>query len=155
MKLKFKKLHHSAVIPSYAKEGDAGLDLTATGIMYDDETGVTTIKTDLAVEIPEGHVGLLFPRSSIFKTPYRLSNAVGVIDSGYRGEIMFKFDISTGLLSRMGANQDLKTLDENSYQIGDRVGQLIVIPYPKVEIEEVKKLSDTERGTRGHGSSGR
>ena len=95
MEVKIKKLHPDAVIPSYSKEGDAGMDLTATEIIYEDETGVTTIKTDIAIEIPKGYVGLLFPRSSIFKTPYRLANCVGVIDSGYIGEIMFKFDIST------------------------------------------------------------
>ena len=91
MKLKIKKLNENAVIPKYAKQGDAGLDLTCTEIEFDNDTNTTLYKTGLAVEIPEGYVGLLFPRSSIYKTVLNLTNSVGVIDSGYRGEIMMRF----------------------------------------------------------------
>ena len=89
MKIKIKKLHNDAVIPQYAKPGDAGMDLTAVDVSAD--LGYLTYKTGIAIQIPEGHVGLLFPRSSIYKTGQTLSNCVGVIDSGYRGEIMMKF----------------------------------------------------------------
>ena len=82
MKIKIKKLHPSAIIPSYAKAGDAGLDLTITGIK--DESFQVTYGFGIALEIPEGYVGLVFPRSSIKKTELILSNSVGVIDSGYR-----------------------------------------------------------------------
>ena len=137
MKVKIKKLHPEAVIPSYAKDGDAGMDLTAIDVSA--SSGHITYHTGLAIEIPRWHVGLLFPRSSVYKTGQSLSNCVGVIDSGYRGEIMMKFTLSpTG----------------QEYNIGDRVGQLIVMPYPKIEFEEVKELSDSQRGDGGFGSSG-
>ena len=137
MELKFKKLSENAVLPKYAKAGDAGMDLTAIEMEFKD--GIHTYKTGLAVEIPYGYVGLIFPRSSIYKTSLRLTNSVGVIDSGYRGEIMFKF----------------KADGETVYDVGDRVGQLFVIPYPTMEPVFVDELSNTERGDGGYGSSGR
>ena len=90
MKVKIKKLHEDAVIPSYAKHGDAGVDLYSVRVDKDKKQNDVHY-TGLAIEIPEGYVGLLFPRSSISKTSCFLRNAVGVIDSGYRGEIMLKF----------------------------------------------------------------
>ena len=141
MKVKIKKLHPDAVIPYYAKHGDAGMDLTATTKEYDGY-GNIVYGTGLAFEIPEGYVGLLFPRSSNSKYDLILSNSVGVIDSGYRGEVMMKF--------RM-----FKHVIESHYDIGDRIGQLIIMPYPKVEFEEVQELSETERGEGGYGSTGK
>lgn len=82
MKVKIKKLHPDAVIPVYAKAGDAGLDLTAISESWNEDDSMVTYDTGLAVEIPEGHVGLLFPRSSVSKTRLNLANSVGVIDSG-------------------------------------------------------------------------
>ena len=138
VKIKFKKLNKRAEIPFYAKDGDAGMDLVAT-------TLVRTSKffeygTDLAMEIPKGYVGLLFPRSSISKTDHFLRNSVGVIDSGYRGEIKLRMSIPA--------------LGETEYLIGDKVGQLILMKLPWVEIEEVEELSDTDRGEGGFGSTG-
>jgi dUTP pyrophosphatase len=95
--------------------------------------------TGLAVEIPEGHVGLLFPRSSISNSGLILTNSVGVIDSGYRGEIKFRFK---------------HIPDTAYYKPGDRIGQLIVMPYPEIDFQEVEELSSTERGEGGFGSSG-
>lgn len=95
----------------------------------------------LAVEIPEGYVGLVFPRSSNAKKDLLLSNSVGVIDSGYRGEIMAKF-------------KTLRPLPQ-MYKVGERFAQLIIMPIPDIEWEEAEKLSDSERGTGGYGSSGR
>jgi len=140
LKVKIKKLDKNAVIPQYAKPGDAGLDLTATSKSYDDFDNVC-YGTGIAVEIPEGYVGLLFPRSSISKTDLILRNSVGVIDSGYRGEITFKFN-----------NKLLSSCE--SYNIKERIGQLIIMPYPQIEFEEVEELSVTERNTGGYGSSG-
>lgn len=137
MKVKIKKLHEDAVIPGYAKDGDAGMDLTAVDVESDG--GVITYKTGLAVEIPRWHVGLLFPRSSVYKTGQSLTNCVGVIDSGYRGEIMLKFTLSPY---------------QREYEIGDRVGQLIIMPYPMIEFEEVEELTETSRGKGGYGSTG-
>ena len=89
MKVKIKKLVENAVIPKYAKPGDAGMDLTAISKVYD-EFGNTVYGTGLSIEIPENHVGLLFPRSSIANNVKVLTNSVGVLDSGYRCEIIFK-----------------------------------------------------------------
>ena len=138
MKVKIKKLHPEAIVPSYAKPGDAGMDLTAVDISTSASNHITS-HTGLAIEIPEGHVGLLFPRSSVYKTGQTLSNCVGVIDSGYRGEIMLKYTLSPYGLE---------------YQIGERVGQLIIMPFPHVEFVEENELTQTERGEGGYGSTG-
>ena len=138
MRVRIKKLHADAVIPKYAHFGDAAVDLVATS-KWEDDCGNLCYGTGLAMEIPQGHVGLLFPRSSISKTNLRLTNAVGVIDSGYRGEIMMKFSFSPYGLE---------------YEVGDRIGQLLIMPYPKVEFEEVSELSETTRGSGGYGSTG-
>lgn len=80
MEVKIKKLNENAIIPTYAKEGDAGMDLTATSKSFD-EYGNVVYGTGLAFEIPKGYVGLLFPRSSNAKTDLFLTNSVGVLDS--------------------------------------------------------------------------
>ena len=103
MKVKIKKLHPDAVIPAYAKTGDAGMDLTAV-TMKIDEYGNICYGTGLAFEIPEGYVGLVFPRSSNHKKGVILTNCVGVIDSGYRGEVSFKFRPSYGKVLKMLAS---------------------------------------------------
>ena len=90
MEIRIKKLIEGAVIPQYSKQGDAGLDLTATSRRMD-PTGFIEYGTGLAVQIPTGYVGLVFPRSSISRVNMQLCNAVGVIDSGYRGEILCRF----------------------------------------------------------------
>lgn len=160
MRVKIKKMHPDAVIPKYAKVGDAGLDLTATS-MYYDEYGNICYGTGLAFEIPEGYVGLIFPRSSICKEQLLLSNAVGVIDSGYRGEVSFKFKPSMALDNRQCVKTDAEKLwsiavrQNDIYKVGDRIGQMIIMPYPSVEFEEVEELSETERGEGGYGSSGK
>jgi len=138
MKVKIKKLHPDAVIPKYAKIGDAGMDLTAIDVVADGST--LTYKTGLAIEIPFWHVGLLFPRSSVYKTGQTLTNCVGVIDSGYRGEIMLKYTLSPYA---------------KEYEIGDRVGQLVIMPYPKIDFVEVDELIPSDRGQGGYGSTGR
>ena len=104
--------------------------------------------TGLAFEIPEGYVGLLFPRSSNAKKDLLLSNSVGVLDSGYRGEVTFKFKPC-----EVFEKPDL-TYPEK-YEVGDRIGQLIIIPYPHIEFEVVEELSDTDRGAGGYGSTGK
>lgn len=160
MRVKIKKKHPDAVIPKYAKVGDAGLDLTATS-MYYDEYGNICYGTGLAFEIPEGYVGLIFPRSSICKEQLLLSNAVGVIDSGYRGEVSFKFKPSMALDNRQCVKADAEKMwsiavrQNDIYKVGDRIGQMIIMPYPSVEFEEVEELSETERGEGGYGSSGK
>jgi dUTP pyrophosphatase len=143
MKVKIKKLNELALIPSYAKDGDAGMDLIATSVISETDTQIT-YGLGVALEIPKGFVGLVFPRSSIRKTRLQLSNSVGVIDSGYRGELQATFNkIRTTI-----ENQ------KNDYKIGDRVAQIMIIPHPPIEFEEANELSDTERGEGGFGSTG-
>lgn len=143
MEVKIKKLSEDAIVPKYALDGDAGLDLTA--VSYKNEQGNHVYGTGLAIEIPTGYVGLVFPRSSNRKTQAYLTNSVGVIDSGYRGEIMITYKNRTTL-------RDFEKYAP--YQIGDKVAQLIILPYPKIELVEVEELSETERGENGHGSTG-
>lgn len=144
MEVKIKKLNDDAIIPSYAKEGDAGLDLTATS--YDCSENGHVYGTGLAIEIPKGYVGLIFPRSSNRKTNAYLTNSVGVIDSGYRGEIMVTFK-----------NRDIE--HDNApfapYKVGERVAQLIIMAHPAIKLVETEELSSTERGDGGHGSTGK
>ena len=141
MRVRIKKLDSNAVIPSYTKPGDAGMDLTAVKCTMTRD--VLTCHTGLAIEIPEGYVGLLYPRSSIHKKPLSMANSVGVIDSGYRGELMLKFKIA----------RQSDTVYQ-MYKTGDRIGQLIIMPYPKIEFEEVDHLDTSERGEGGFGSTG-
>ena len=166
MRVKIKKLHPNAVIPSYAKPGDAGMDLVAISksisTEIEDQADYIEYKTGLAFEIPTGHVGLIFPRSSNSKKDLTLSNSVGVIDSGYRGEVSLRFKIDATYDKVLTVRDDtIALLDDlagtffqNIYNIGDKVGQLIIIPYPQIEFEEVEELSETERGDGGYGSTG-
>ena len=137
LNIKIKKVRQEAIIPTKAHTTDAGYDLYASSCHY--ENGLVCYGTGVAVEIPDGYVGLVFPRSSIADTHLTLSNSVGVIDSGYRGEIKAKF--------RKGGTR--------GYGVGDRIAQLIILPYPEVVFEEVDELADSDRGTGGYGSSGR
>jgi dUTP pyrophosphatase len=142
VKVSIKKLSPDAVIPTYSKEGDAGMDLTAVSKEITDD--YISYKTGLSFEIPKGYVGLLFPRSSNSKKDLLLTNSVGVIDSGYRGEVELRFKtIPNGKLENI-----------STYNVGDRVGQIMILPYPKIQFVETDKLSETERGDGGFGSSG-
>ena len=155
MEIKIKKLTDNAVIPHKAHPTDAGFDLTATSCNID-ENGAMVYGTGIAVEIPEGYVGLVFPRSSICKKDMILTNCVGVIDSGFIGEIKAKFkptnsfnyyDGSIIAESPIGGN--------NIYGIGQRIAQLIIMPIPQIEFVEADKLTDSDRGEGGFGSSGK
>lgn len=139
LNVKLKKLNSKAIVPSYAHDGDAGMDLTATSKWF--EGNKVCYGIGIAMEIPYGYVGLIFPRSSISKQDLLLSNAVGVIDSIYRGEIIVKFEMT-----------DTR---EKNYQIGDRVAQIIIIPYPKVKFDEVENLNNSTRNDGGFGSTGK
>lgn len=169
-----KKLREDAVIPSYAKAGDAGMDLTAVDVVYKEDIDCYEYHTGIAVEIPKGYVGLIFPRSSNRKTNSYLTNHVGVIDSGYRGEILvcFKHRTSEGQRHNWRMFADLvynlnkipeeergssyqPPLHYKPYNVGDRIAQLMIIPYPEVHFILKDELSDTERGGNGHGSTGK
>jgi dUTP pyrophosphatase len=146
--IKFKKMHPDAKPPTRAHPTDAGLDLYACEATYIPEYKAVKYDTGIAVAIPEGYVGLLFPRSSICKTRQRLVNSVGVIDSSFRGTIGIVME------DRFSGVQDPHTVDYMPhYQIGDKLAQLVVVPCLTSAIE-VDELSDTARGQGGFGSSG-
>lgn len=140
MRVKIKKLHPDSKIPTYAKPGDAGMDLTAISktVVNEKDHGYISYGTGLSFEIPEGYVGLIFPRSSLSNTGLILSNSVGVLDSGFRGEVSARFKAIP---------------NTKQYEIGERVAQLIILPYPEIQFEEVQELTETERGEGGYGST--
>lgn len=135
--IKYKKTHKNAVDPVRGNATDAGYDLTATS--KETKNGFIQYGTGIHFEIPEGMVGLIYPRSSITKKGLMLKNSVGIIDAGYRGEVMFRFH---------------ELDNRNIYEVGDRVGQIIFQELPKILMKEVDELSDSERGEGGFGSTG-
>jgi dUTP pyrophosphatase len=143
LEIKIKKLHENAIIPTYSKEGDAGMDLTITSIISETTTDVT-YGFGIAMEIPKDFVGLIFPRSSIRKYDLSLTNCVGVIDSGYRGELQATFKKTNWL----------KGKNSHKYEIGDRGSQIMILPYPKIKFVESEELSNSDRGSGGFGSTG-
>lgn len=162
IEVRTKKLCAEAVLPKRQHPTDAGCDLVAVSKRYD-EMGNTVYGTGIAMEIPEGYVGLIFPRSSIANYYLTLSNCVGVIDSDYRGEITMKFrpmciNVSwwSKLLSRiLKRGVCARAMHSKEYEVGERIGQIIILPYPNVEFYEWPFLSETDRGAGGYGSTGK
>jgi len=136
LKIKIKKLVEEAIIPAYAKSGDAGLDVYA--VSKNENEKFVEYGTGLSFEVPLGYVMLVFPRSSVSNTDLILANSVGVVDSGYRGELKLRF--------RKSGSDD--------YQIGERVGQIMILPYPEIVFEMAEELGISDRGDGGFGSSG-
>lgn len=128
-------------VPRYAHPGDAGIDLYAAEDAVVDGWTVL-IPTGVAVAIPDGHVGLVCPRSGLSKYGVTVANAPGVVDSGYRGELMVRLTTTS------------VTTPYEVYR-GDRIAQLLIVPILRPEVNVVKRLDDTERGTNGFGSTGR
>lgn len=137
--IKFKRIHQKAQIPKKQHRQDAGYDLTAVSVSYGVNRQVI-YGTGLCVQIPEGYVGKIYPRSSIRKLSLTLSNSVGIIDAGYTGEIQVTF-----------RQHDLSEI----YNSGDRIAQLVIEKLIPVEFIEVDELDKTERGEGGHGSTGK
>lgn len=144
MKVRIKKLNDNAMMPTKAHATDAGFDLYCTSKKIDWTKRQIVCHTGLAFEIPEGYVGLIFPRSSVSNKPLMMANSVGVVDSCYRGEVTAKFNIT-----------DTRQSAFAHYQEGDRIAQMIIIPYPEIEFEETDSISESDRGTGGYGSTGR
>lgn len=145
MQVKIKKVHEKAVVPKYESSGAACVDLVAVDSKMElSPTGPLEVyDTGLAFEIPPGHVGLVFPRSSVTtKTTLMLGNGVGVIDSDYRGTVKFQYRLINPTVKKV-------------YEVGDRIGQLMILPLPMVEFIESTELSDTSRGEGGFGSTGK
>lgn len=141
--VKIKKLDKNAVIPTYGSEFSAGADLYYAGTeALDIEAGKTVlVHTGVALEIPEGLVGLIFARSGLAtKRSLAPANKVGVIDSDYRGEIMVALHNHSDVTQRVEA--------------GERVAQIVLVPYVAAAFEETDELDDTARGAGGFGSTG-
>lgn len=147
LKVKIKKLTQDAVIPSYAKPNDAGMDMTCVKINKTKD--YTEYETGISMEIPEGYAGFLFPRSSNSKVDHLLCNSVGVVDPDYRGPINFRFK---NVKNEQGITEFIN-IPPSHYNVGDRVGQIIILPFPKIQFEETDELSETERGEGGFGST--
>lgn len=151
-----KRLHKDAVIPRQATPGSAGMDLTAVSMRYD-VYGNAWYHFGIAIEIPQGYVGLLFPRSSCANRPLSMANCVGVIDSDYRGEVTAKFKptllFGPQLLGHLWALLRGRE-PSRTYQVGERIAQLVIVPCPQVSVTEKIELSPTSRGEGGYGSTG-
>jgi dUTP pyrophosphatase len=174
MKIKFKKLVPEAQTPYKAIDVDAGFDLYATAINETED--FIEYLTGIAVEIPEGYVGLIFPRSSVTKYDLMLKNSIGVIDASYRGEIRCRFtkvindvfrdgEKTKEKKSFLGKLISSKTHDFidifflprkiKKYEVGERVAQIVFLELPKITLVEVEELSDTQRGSGGFGHTGK
>jgi dUTP pyrophosphatase len=140
--LPVRRLHPDAVVPARAHPGDAGLDLTAIGAHDLPPGGRAAVATGLAVAIPEGHAGLVVPRSGLARRHgVTVANAPGLIDAGYRGELIV-------LLVNLGA-------EVHRIAPGDRVAQLVVVPVALPAAREVDELPASDgRGHGGFGSTG-
>lgn len=143
MAINFKRLTDKAIAPVKAHATDAGFDITCVGASTEiNESGQVIIvyHTGLSVEIPEGYFGALVPRSSISNKSIILTNCIGVIDAGYRGEIVAKFRNTSDVVPSV-------------YKEGERFAQLLILPVPNVQFEEAETLSETDRGEGGFGST--
>ena len=142
MELQFQRLTDDAVLPSYARTGDAALDLTAAGHAEVEPGERALVPTGVAVAIPEGYAGLVLPRSGLAsRQGLTLANSPGLIDSGYRGEVTCAV-----------VNLDRET--PVTINRGDRIAQLLIVPIAVVEPAWAAELPPSERGTGGFGSTG-
>lgn len=168
MEVRFRKLAESAKMPTKAHPTDAGFDLYVSSIEMDNEYGVKVCHSNIAMEIPAGYVGLVFPRSSVYKSRLELTNCVGVIDSGYRGEVSAKFRATNRRTRKVWFDWLVRLLKgytsikcanywdaDANYKVGERFAQIIIMPYPEIEFVEVSELNGSDRGANGYGSSGK
>lgn len=141
VRVKVKKLHERSVLPTYAHEGDGCMDITAVSINIVEEAtfGYVEYGTGLAFGIPSGYVMEIYPRSSISNTGLILVNSPCQIDSGFKGEVMVRFKWVKGT---------------KRYDIGDRIAQIKVVPYPKIEWIETEDIGNSDRGDGAFGSTG-
>lgn len=138
MELRFKKMLPNAITPTRGTDGSAGMDLYVAKRIV--EPNRVIYESGIAVEIPKDYVGLVFMRSSVVNQNSMLLNAVGVIDSDYRGTITGKFS---------------RKLDTHLYEVGERFAQLVIVPYIHCSLVEADELSQTDRGQGGYGSTGK
>lgn len=161
IEVKIKKLVPEAKIPSYAhvnesngQPNDMGMDITCTSYEYDSKRDRFIYHTGLAFKLPQGYGMLITPRSSNTKTEAYMANSPGILDSTYTGEllIIYKLRTSKQVLFPKGDSElaDLEIENELApYKIGDRIGQIVILPYPAINFIEVEELPITDRGTDG------
>ena len=137
--VKIRKIHPDAVIPFRAHATDAGMDVTAISMEMTED--YVEYDTGLQFQLPEGYAMLIFPRSSNSKKDLLLCNSVGILDAGYTGNLKLRFKLTT------------EGYTEKIYNPGDKVGQIMIIPYPEINFIETEVFNETERGDGGFGST--
>ena len=137
--VKIRKVHPDAVIPFRAHATDAGMDVTAISMEMTED--YVEYDTGLQFQLPEGYAMLIFPRSSNSKKDLLLCNSVGILDAGYTGNLKLRFKLTT------------EGYTEKIYNPGDKVGQIMIIPYPEINFIETEVFNETERGDGGFGST--
>lgn len=137
--VKIRKVHPDAVIPFRAHTTDAGMDVTAISMEMTED--YIEYDTGLQFQLPEGYAMLIFPRSSNSKKDLLLCNSVGILDAGYTGNLKLRFKLMT------------EGYTEKIYNPGDKVGQIMIIPYPEINFIETEVFNETERGDGGFGST--
>ena len=142
VKVKIKKLHPNAKIPTYATDGSCGMDVYSIDCEYKSDIDCFVYHTGLAFEIPDGYGLFPIPQSRNRRTDFYMPNTPGLVDVDYRGEVVLSYK-----------SRD-KYLKNQPFKVGEKCGQLVLLPCPKIEFEEVEELSETERGEKGHGSTG-
>lgn len=154
MQIRFKKLVSEATPPKFGTDFSAGADLVAVSMTKTEK--YIQYHTGIAVEIPVGCVGLLFPRSSVSNYDMSMANCVGVIDSDYRGEIMVRYrQTKKDCIMKIEDDGTETGLFADVYKVGDRIGQLVIVPYVHAEYVLADELNDTVRGDGGYGSTGK
>lgn len=164
--VKIRKVHPDAVLPKRAHPTDAGMDVTAVSIEYTPQ--YIEYDTGLQFQLPEGYVMLIFPRSSNSKKDLVLANAVGVLDSSYRGNLKLRFKRQYRVIDISDPEESFtydifypeQTMGKPAiectelYDVGERIGQIIIMPYPEINFIETNNLDETDRGESGFGSTG-
>jgi len=159
-----KKLVHNAKMPTKAHHNDACFDMWA--VNKTETPQYIQYGTGIALKIPDGYVGLIFPRSSITKEDLMLKNSVGVIDAGYRGEVCFRFTkivndtwekyiIPDGKTIEHMINVGVPERELQTYEVGDKIGQIMFIKLPEIKLQLVNELDDSTRSEGGFGSTGK
>lgn len=138
--VKIRKVHPDAVLPQRAHPTDAGMDVTAISMEMTED--YIEYDTGLQFQLPAGYVMLIFPRSSNSKKDLLLCNSVGVLDASYTGNLKFRFKLTT------------EGYTEKIYNPGDKIGQIIILPYPEINFIETEEFDETDRGSGGFGSTG-
>lgn len=177
--VKIKRENKDVKMPKYAKPGDFGMDLTCTSIVYNNEHDYYEFHTGVYCEFPKGVGAYLLPRSSNRKTDAYLCNSCGLIDEGYRGELIFCYKNRTSyevqcMLEEWGHYKNVAYYGEDlchtitrlyefskpdpmdfcPFKVGDRIGQMVIFETKRAELTEVDELTDSERGSGGFGHTG-